>query len=671
MEYNRNRRLSRRDYNDRERYHRRYERSRSRSIERTYRRHERSRSKERKYSYERRTNYKVRRNYVRPTSSINRELTLTETTNHNKVLSSEEHKVRTEERTYRDRSVNLQRKTNGTERQYREMAINEEHIKARYVYSQDEGRYEINYEEYRRKSNIDRNAKDDSTGGINMYYSHYRDRHQMQVVERQNIAKINNEERRFYGEFVENSRPDREYVLQNMRIKLINSMEENRKWNNRHWSEKEFFEMNERDWSMFREDYDITVTGDNIPPPVISWNECKMHRKILQAIQNAGYKTPTAIQMQAIPIGLENRDIVGVAETGSGKTLAYLIPLLNWIIELPIAQRIADTKKGPNALILAPTRELARQITHEIHKFGLYLGIRTVLKIEGVSHDPHYLHEYLTICDILVATPGILANMLRSQCVDLTYCTYVVVAEADQMISLGLESAMVSIFDYFPVLNMQTNSESDSMRYRNNNHNNMYRRTVMFTANMSHKVKNIAKEYLRNPVVVRAGTSGPLIKRIEQIVIIIKDSDKFTKLGQYLSEFKPPIIIFVNEKMNADQLVTDLHRFKYNASLIHGDTRLSDIKNILANFRAGYTDILVTTDIIGRGIDIANVSLVVNYDMAYSVEDYMHRIGRTGRAGKNGVAVTFCTNNDSHLFNNLRAVVMSSPKHRWIQEIST
>lgn len=654
MENNGNRRLSRRDYNDRERYNRSYER------------HGRLRSKERKYSYDPRTNYKVRRNYVRPTSSINRDLTSRETTNHNKVLSSEEHKVGT----YRDMSVNLQRNTNGTETQYREMAINEEHITARYVYSQDERRFEINYEEYRRKSNIAGNAKDDSTGGINMYYS---DRHQMQVVERQTIAKVNNEERRFYGEFVENSRPDREDVLQNMRLKLINSMEENIKWNNRHWSEKEFFEMDERDWSMFREDYDITVTGggDNIPPPVRAWNECKMHREILQAIQNAGYKTPTSLQMQAIPIGLENRDIVGVAETGSGKTLAYLIPLFNWIIELPIAQRIADTKKGPNALILVPTRELARQITHEINKFGPYLGIRTVLKIGGVSNDPNYLSEYLTICDILVATPRILANMLRSRCVDLTYCTYVVLAEADQMIRLGLESAMVSIFDNLPLFNMQTNSESDNMIYPNNNHNTMYRRTVMFTANMTPKVKNIAQEYLRNPVVVRAGTSGPSMKRIEQIVIIIKDSDKFTKLAQYLSKFKPPIIIFVNEKMNANLLATDLHRFKYNVSIIHGDKKLSDINCILANFRAGTTDILVTTDITGRGIDIANVSLVVNYDMAYSVNDYTRRIGRTGRAGKNGVAVTFCTNNDSHLFNNLRAVVMSSPKHRWIQEIST
>lgn len=214
----------------------------------------------------------------------------------------------------------------------------------------------------------------------------YKERHQVQFFGRGNLAGIDikaqkRDQSKFYGELLEKRRTEAEKAQEKVRLKKVRRKEEKQLWDDRHWSEKDVTEMTERDWRIFREDYNITIKGGKIPEPIRSWKESGIQKELLEIIDKVGYKDPTPIQRQAIPIGMQNRDIIGVAETGSGKTLAFLIPLLSWIQSLPKIERTEDCDQGPYAIILAPTRELAQQIEEETVKFGQPLGIRTVVVV--------------------------------------------------------------------------------------------------------------------------------------------------------------------------------------------------------------------------------------------------------------------------------------------------
>lgn len=501
------------------------------------------------------------------------------------------------------------------------------------------------------------------------YNNLYKERHQVQFFGRGNLAGIDikaqkRDQSKFYGELLEKRRTEAEKAQEKVRLKKVRRKEEKQLWDDRHWSDKEVQEMTERDWRIFREDYNITIKGGKIPDPIRNWKESGIQKELLEIIEQVGYKDPTPIQRQAIPIGMQNRDIIGVAETGSGKTLAFLFPLIAWIQSLPKIERTEDADQGPYAIILAPTRELAQQIEEETVKFGQPLGIRTVVVVGGLSREEQGFRLRMG-CEIVIATPGRLIDVLENRYLVLNQCTYIVLDEADRMIDLGFEPDVQRILEYMPVTNLKPDTEeAEDGRFLLANYNTKkkYRQTVMFTATMPPAVERLARSYLRRPAVVYIGSIGKPTERVEQIVHLMGENDKRKKLMEYLSRgVDPPIIIFVNQKKGADVLAKGLEKLGYNACTLHGGKGQEQREYALASLKSGAKDMLVATDVAGRGIDIKDVSMVINYDMAKTIEDYTHRIGRTGRAGKTGIAVSFCTNDDSALFFDLKQMLLSSP----------
>lgn len=468
----------------------------------------------------------------------------------------------------------------------------------------------------------------------------------------------------FYGDLLEKRRTEAEKEQEKVRLKKVKSKEDKQKWDDRHWSEKEITTMTERDWRIFREDYNITIKGGRIPNPFRIWSESGFPKEILEIIEKIGYKEPTPIQRQAIPIGLQNRDIIGVAETGSGKTLAFLIPLLVWIQSLPKIERLEDADQGPYALILAPTRELAQQIEEEANKFGGPLGLRTVVVVGGCSREEQGFRIRLG-CEIVIATPGRLIDVLENRYLVLNQCTYIVLDEADRMIDMGFEPDVQKILEYMPVTNLKpdTDEAEDASKLLENFYTKKkYRQTVMFTATMPVAVERLARTYLRRPATVYIGAIGKPTERVEQIVFMMGENDKRKKLMEILAKgIEPPVMIFVNQKKGVDVLAKGLEKLGYNTCTLHGGKGQEQREYALASLKNGTKDILVATDVAGRGIDIKDVSLVINYDFAKTIEDYTHRIGRTGRAGKNGCAISFCTKDDSCLFYDLKQMLISSP----------
>lgn len=517
-----------------------------------------------------------------------------------------------------------------------------------------------------RKFVFDWDAGEDTSNDYNFIY---KERHHVQLFGRGNIAGIDIKEQKrkqskFYGDLLEKRRTDAEKEQEKTRLKKVKRKEDKQRWDDRHWTEKDLDEMTERDWRIFREDYNITIKGGKIPNPIRSWNESGFPKEVLDIIEKVGYKEPTPIQRQAIPIGLQNRDIIGVAETGSGKTLAFLIPLLAWITSLPKIDRQDTADQGPYALILAPTRELAQQIEEETIKFGQPLGIRTVVVVGGLSREDQGFKLRLG-CEIVIATPGRLIDVLENRYLVLNQCTYVVMDEADRMIDMGFEPDVQKILEYMPVTNVKPDTEEaedSNILMANFNTRHKYRQTVMFTATMPPAVERLARTYLRRPATVYIGSIGKPTERTEQIVHIMGENDKRKKLMEILSRgVEPPVIIFVNQKKGADVLAKGLEKLGYNACTLHGGKGQEQREYALASLKGGSKDILVATDVAGRGIDIKDVSIVINYDMAKTIEDYTHRIGRTGRAGKNGVAISFLTKEDAPLFYDLKQIIMASP----------
>uniref|UniRef100_A0A667WUV9 Probable ATP-dependent RNA helicase DDX23 n=1 Tax=Myripristis murdjan TaxID=586833 RepID=A0A667WUV9_9TELE len=496
------------------------------------------------------------------------------------------------------------------------------------------------------------------------------EKHQVQLYGRGFIAGIDlkqqkREQSRFYGDLMEKRRTLEEKEQEETRLKKVRKKEAKQRWDDRHWSQKKLDEMTDRDWRIFREDYSITTKGGKIPNPIRNWKEYTLPPHILEVIDKCGYKDPTPIQRQAIPIGLQNRDIIGVAETGSGKTAAFLIPLLVWITTLPKIDRIEDSDQGPYAVILAPTRELAQQIEEETIKFGKPLGIRTVAVIGGISREDQGFRLRMG-CEIVIATPGRLIDVLENRYLVLGRCTYVVLDEADRMIDMGFEPDVQKILEYIPVTNQKPDTdeaedpEKMMMNFESGKHK--YRQTVMFTATMPPAVERLARSYLRRPAVVYIGSAGKPHERVEQKVLLMSEGEKRKKLLEVLARgFEPPIIIFVNQKKGCDVLAKSLEKMGYNACTLHGGKGQEQREFALSNLKAGAKDILVATDVAGRGIDIQDVSMVLNYDMAKNIEDYIHRIGRTGRAGKSGVAMTFLTKEDSSVFYDLKQAILESP----------
>ncbi len=419
----------------------------------------------------------------------------------------------------------------------------------------------------------------------------------------------------------------------------------------KHWSEKKLEHMRERDWRIFKEDFNISTKGGSIPNPMRSWKESGLPKSLLDIVEQVGYTEPTPVQRASIPIALQSRDIIGVAVTGSGKTAAFLLPLLVYISDLPPLSE-ATKMDGPYAVILAPTRELAQQIEIEAKKFATPLGFTCVSIVGGHSIEEQ-AYNMRDGAEIIIATPGRLVDCIERRVLVLGQCCYVIMDEADRMIDLGFEEQVNKILDALPVQNVKPDSEEAEdalVMSQLLGSKDRYRQTMMFTATMPAAVERIARKYLRRPAIVTIGNVGEAVETVEQRVEFINGEDKRKKrLQEILSsrEFAPPIIVFVNIKRNCDAVARDIKHMGFSAATLHGSKTQEQREAALASLRNKTTDVLVATDLAGRGIDVQDVSLVVNFNMATNIESYTHRIGRTGRAGKSGIAITFLGNEDA------------------------
>ncbi|OTB08748.1 hypothetical protein M426DRAFT_316766 [Hypoxylon sp. CI-4A] len=447
----------------------------------------------------------------------------------------------------------------------------------------------------------------------------------------------------------------------------------NRNGLGKHWSEKKLEDMRERDWRIFKEDFGIATKGGLIPNPMRNWAESGLPRRLLDIIHKVGYDEPTPVQRAAIPIALQARDLIGVAVTGSGKTAAFLLPLLVYISELPPLTELTKND-GPYSLIIAPTRELVQQIESEAKKFAGPLGFTVVSLVGG-----HSLEEQAFAlrngAEIIVATPGRLVDCIERRLLVLSQCCYIIMDEADRMIDMGFEEPVNKILDALPVTNEKPDTDAAENAQLMSGHlgdKDRYRQTMMYTATMPTAVEKIAKKYLRRPATVTIGNAGEAVDTVEQRVEFVPGEDRRKKRLQELlssNEFAPPIIVFVNIKRNCDAVAREIKHMGFSAVTLHGSKTQEQREQALASVRSGTTEVLVATDLAGRGIDVPDVSLVVNFNMATSIESYTHRIGRTGRAGKSGVAITFLGNEDADVMYDLRQMLSKSSISRVPEEL--
>ncbi|KAI4642211.1 mRNA splicing protein prp28 [Alternaria ventricosa] len=430
-----------------------------------------------------------------------------------------------------------------------------------------------------------------------------------------------------------------------------------------HWSKKKLENMRERDWRIFKEDFSIATKGGAIPNPMRNWGESGLPEKLLRIVDEVGYFEPSPIQRAAIPIALQCRDLIGVAATGSGKTASFVLPLLAYISQLPPLDAF-NRHDGPYALVLAPTRELAQQIEVETRKFALPLGFKTAVLIGGHSIEEQSF-QMRDGAEIIIATPGRLVDCIERRVLVLSQCTYVIMDEADRMIDMGFEEPVNKILDALPVNNEKPDSEiaEDPTAMKAG----MYRQTMMYTATMPPAVERIAKKYTRRPAIVTIGNQGEASDTVEQRVEFVQGEEKRKRRLQEIlntREFAPPIIVFVNIKKNCDAIARDIKHMGFASATIHGGKTQDQREAALASLKNGQIQVLVATDVLGRGIDIPDVSLVVNFNMPPSIETYTHRIGRTGRLGadsdKPGVAITFWGNEDADVLYDLKQILMKS-----------
>ncbi|XP_054707350.1 probable ATP-dependent RNA helicase DDX46 isoform X1 [Uloborus diversus] len=365
----------------------------------------------------------------------------------------------------------------------------------------------------------------------------------------------------------------------------------------------------------------IKVKGKGCPKPIKNWAQCGVSKKVLEVLKKHNYEKPTPIQAQAIPCVMSGKDMIGIAKTGSGKTLAFLLPMYRHILDQPPLE--ADD--GPIGIIMTPTRELAMQITKECKKFAKALGLRVVC-VYGGTGISEQIAELKRGAEIIVCTPGRMIDMLAAnsgRVTNLRRCTYIVLDEADRMFDMGFEPQVMRIVD---------STRPD-------------RQTVMFSATFPRQMEALARRILTKPVEVQVGGRSVVCKDVEQHVLVIEEDGKFLKLLELLGFYqeKGSALVFVDKQENADLLLKDLIKASYNSMALHGGIDQFDRDSTICDFKAGKVSVLIATSVAARGLDVKHLILVVNYDCPNHYEDYVHRCGRTGRAGNKGSAYTFLT----------------------------
>ncbi len=351
----------------------------------------------------------------------------------------------------------------------------------------------------------------------------------------------------------------------------------------------------------------------------MTFNELQLSEPILRALKEKKYTTPTPIQSKAIPIALDGRDILGIAQTGTGKTAAFAIPII---------EHLGKQKniKGIKALILTPTRELAIQINDTFTDYGKHSRLKHTVIFGGVNQNPQ-IRSLNRGVDILIATPGRLLDFISQKIISLDSLTHFVLDEADRMLDMGFIHDIKRLLPLLP----------------------KKRQTMLFSATMPNEIANIIKTILYKPQRVEVAPASSVVDSIEQHIYFVEKPQKIELLINVLREQKEKTtIIFSRTKHGADKIARTLNNRKIRCEAIHGNKSQNARQNALQNLKSGKSRIIVATDIAARGIDIKDLGVVINYDLPDVAETYVHRIGRTGRAGNSGIAYTFCSQ-DEHM----------------------
>ncbi|XP_029211500.2 probable ATP-dependent RNA helicase DDX59 [Acropora millepora] len=379
----------------------------------------------------------------------------------------------------------------------------------------------------------------------------------------------------------------------------------------------------------------IRVKGEKVSKPILEFQHCQFTETLNENLAQFGYLTPTPVQMQVIPSALSLRDVMACAQTGSGKTAAFLLPMIQIIyseIDWELQNKESINTESPRGLIMAPTRELCMQIEKQAKELMKGLPhMKTALLVGGLPLPPQ-LHRLRSGVQIVVATPGRLQEIVAQSGVDLSFIKCFVLDEVDVMLQMGFDCQVQDIIDKLPGR----------------------KQTLMFSATIPSSIESMATKLLINPVYTLVGSPSAPTDSVKQVVLWVEDKSKKKRLFSILQDskhFRPPIVVFVDSKMGADLLaeavceVCEIHCLP-----MHGDKLQSERSKTLESFQAGDCPVLVCTSLLGRGIDLPNVSQVINFDMPSSVEEYIHQVGRAGRLGKKGWALTFINNTNKNVF---------------------
>ncbi|KAK1648554.1 hypothetical protein QYE76_066359 [Lolium multiflorum] len=400
------------------------------------------------------------------------------------------------------------------------------------------------------------------------------------------------------------------------------------------------------------EDIPVETSGREVPPAVGTFAEIDLGAALNDNIRRCKYVRPTPVQRHAIPISLAGRDLMACAQTGSGKTAAFCFPIISGIMRGPPVQRpqrSGSRTACPLALILSPTRELSMQIHEEAKKFSYQTGVRVVVAYGGAPITQQ-LRDLERGVDILVATPGRLVDLLERARVSLQSIRYLALDEADRMLDMGFEPQVRRIV------------EQMDMPPRG------VRQTLLFSATFPGEIQRMASDFLENYIFLAVGRVGSSTELIAQRVEFVQEADKRSHLMDLLhaqrdsaDQAKQALtLVFVETKRGADSLENWLCTNGFPATSIHGDRNQQEREYALRSFKSGQTPILVATDVAARGLDIPHVAHVVNFDLPNDIDDYVHRIGRTGRAGKSGLATAFFNDNNSSMAKSLADLMTES-----------
>jgi len=384
----------------------------------------------------------------------------------------------------------------------------------------------------------------------------------------------------------------------------------------------------------------VKVSGENAPSPIPTFESMGLREHLLGNIKKSGYLKPTPIQKTAIPCIMANRDLMGCAQTGSGKTAAFLVPIIHKILEDGADPHSGEEPQKPEAIVVAPTRELAIQIKEEARKFSSGTVIKPVVAYGGTSVG-FQLSNLFKGCNILIATPGRLLDFVEKGKVSFANVKYLVLDEADRMLDMGFLPDITKIACH------------ESMPKKGE------RKTLMFSATFPDTVQHMALDFLQDYLFLTIGIVGGASKDVTQTVFEVEKFSKREKLLELLKEVgTEKTLVFVETKRNADFLASALSSEGFPTTSIHGDRLQRERETALSDFKNGTCPVLVATAVAARGLDIKGVAHVVNYDMPKDIDEYVHRIGRTGRVGNTGKATTFFDpGNDSGVAGDLTKIL--------------